>query len=68
MDNTFQKLGGTKWLFALLVLAIASVLAWFGKIDGTRYCELIGAVAGLYFAGNVGATFANAKMEQAKKQ
>ena len=67
MDNIWQKAGGTKFLITLIVIVASIVLVWFGKIDGTQFVAAITAIGGLYFAGNVGATFANAKVEAAKK-
>lgn len=67
MENFFQKIGGTKFFVCLLVTAISTVLVWCSKISGAEFCAVVGGVAGLFFGSNAAATFANAKLETAKR-
>ena len=68
MDNIWGKIGGTKFVLAVLVTVISTLLAWYGKISGSEFCAVVGGVAGLFFGSNAVATFGNAKLEEAKKK
>lgn len=48
-----EKLGGRKFALALLSLASASVLVWFGKIQPAQFEAVAMCVAGAYSAANV---------------
>lgn len=48
-----DHLGGRKFILALLSMASASVLVWFGKISPDAYSTVMLAVAGAYSAANV---------------
>lgn len=48
-----DKLGGRKFTLALLSLASATGLVWFGKISPDAYSTVMMAVAGAYSLANV---------------
>lgn len=48
-----DKLGGRKFTLALLSMASASVLVWFGKISPEAYSAVMLAVSGAYSVANV---------------
>lgn len=48
-----EKLGGRKFAIALLSLASATGLAWFGKIGPDAYSTVMLPVAGAYSVANV---------------
>ena len=50
---TGSRYGSRKFILALLVLASASVLVWFARIDAGVYSAVVIAVVGGYFAANV---------------
>lgn len=48
-----HKLGGRRFLLALLSGALATLLCWFGKIDGAVYAAVVIATVGAFIGGNV---------------
>lgn len=55
MDTKFFS---RKWVLALLVVLISTVLCWFKQISGSEFVELVKWVVGLYMLGNVGSAVA----------
>ena len=49
----FELLGGRKLVGFLLVLALATILCFFGKIDGTMWMTTALASFGAYAGSNV---------------
>lgn len=52
-ETVLQRAGGRKFLATLAVVASASVLVWFSKIDAGVYSAVIIAVVGGFLTSNV---------------
>jgi hypothetical protein len=48
-----DRLTSRKFILAVLSLLSASVLVWFGKIDGGVFATVMVATVGAYLAANV---------------
>lgn len=48
-----MRYGSRKFILAMLSLASANVLVWFGKIDPGVYSAVLIATVAAYIAGNV---------------
>jgi uncharacterized membrane protein len=53
MNDYIEKLGGRKFLIALLSIISNSLLVWFSKIEPSVYSTVTIAVVGGYIVGNV---------------
>lgn len=51
--SRFIRTGQRKYSLALLALVVGSIALFLGKIDGTAYNILVGAVLSLYGTANV---------------
>ena len=54
MNNFFNKMGGRKLIFAILLTAIASLMLWFDKSTTAEWREFMIWIYGTYAVGNVG--------------
>lgn len=50
---SLARYGSRKFLLALLTLASATALVWFGRISDGVYSAVVIATVGAYIAGNV---------------
>lgn len=48
-----SKYGSRKFLLALLIVLLASVLLWFDKLTGALYATIIGTLIPAYYTANV---------------
>lgn len=53
-----DKLGGTKFLYAIFVITLAFIALMTGKIIGTDFTSFAELIGGLYVIGNVASKFA----------
>ena len=51
--SLLQRVGGQKFILAMLVVILTTVLCWFSKIDAGIYSVVIVSVVGAFVAGDV---------------
>lgn len=49
----FERIGGRRWLLALISGAGTFTLCWVGRIDGNAYMLTTIGIVGAYITGNV---------------
>lgn len=47
-----KPLASRKFLLSLGVIALATGLLWYGRLDGVTWAGLVGAITGLYAGAN----------------
>jgi hypothetical protein len=58
--------GLRKFIIALIVIGIASLMLWFGKVTGDNFTSILIWITGLYMGGNVAAKVAEKVSIEAK--
>ena len=57
----FEEAGGRRFLLVLLLLAVASLLLWFGKLSGSEWVLMMQVSVVAYVLGNVAQRHIEAK-------
>ena len=56
-----EQLGGRKFIFAVISIALGFLLSIFGKVTGDQFLNFVMVIGGIYVIGNVGEKLASGK-------
>lgn len=64
----YQKVGGRKFAYLILVFAVSSMLLVYNLIDTKSWVEVVKYVSGFYLAANVGHRWVQVSKEQKEEK